>query len=107
MKHIQLHCATRGAKYGDILPVGGKGNISKEDAQILVDEKMAVEYTAPIESGSDDKALKAKVTELEEKNQALDEELVKLLNENKVLEAKVTELQAIVNAVNANGAKGN
>lgn len=64
MKAIKLECFTRGAKPGDILPVGGKGNIALEDAKILVAEKMATEHTEAVVEAEGDEELKAQVLTL-------------------------------------------
>ena len=79
MKAIKLECYTRGAKPGDILPVGGKDEISLEDAQTLVAEKMAVEYSSPIivdaeELPTDVKELRADVKDLKAEIKILKQE---------------------------------
>lgn len=89
MKFIKLECSTRGEKSGAILPVGGEGEISVEEAQILVAEKMAAEYVAPSTGGSN--------AELEAELASANEELEEL-RKGKVgeLKASVKELEAQV-----------
>jgi len=49
MKHIRLGCRTAGFKFADIVEVGtGKGKISLKDAEALIEDGLAVEYTAPV-----------------------------------------------------------
>lgn len=53
MKYIKLDCKRGGKERGAILSVGPKGDITLEEAGVLISERMASEYIQPVVSEVD------------------------------------------------------
>ena len=86
MEQIEIKCKTGGFKFGSIVEVGDKkGQIKQQDAESLVKEGLAVEYTKPVTASTT--ALKNENTKLANKI----EELETALSEK---DAKIKELEA-------------